>query len=191
MPEFDHIVIAAETLAEGEEFLTALLRTAPEPGGRHDFMGTYNRLWRMGPGEYIELIAIDPDAPAPSFPRWFGLDGFSGAPRLVSWVCRTERLNTAKGSKIMDAARGLLRWRITIPDSGVSECDGLAPLMIDWQGSAHPADRMPDHGFRLLGLNLTHPQPPKLNMKDPRISVAQGDAALVAHISTPHGKITL
>ncbi|WBU54666.1 VOC family protein [Paracoccus sp. SCSIO 75233] len=190
---FDHLVIATEDLSEGEAFLSGVLKTAAQGGGKHGFMGTHNRLWRLGVDEYIELIAIDPGADAPAYPRWFGLDSFSGAPRLVAWVCSTERLNAPKGSTIMDAARGDLRWRITIPESGVSERDGLSPLLIDWQGGPHPARSMEDRGARLLGLDLTHPQPPKLNnMNDPRIKLTRGEApGLVAHISTPQGKVTL
>ena len=187
----DHLVVAARTLPEGEAWLTGLLGVAPEAGGRHDVMGTHNRLWRLGPGEYLELIAIDPDAPAPGRPRWFGLDDFSGPPRLAAWVCRANPLRGQPGSTIMQAARGDLRWRITVPDSGLTDCDGLAPLQIDWGSGPHPTDTMPDHGFRLLRLDLTHPRPPKLDMKEPRLSLAKGERGLVAHISTPRGKVTL
>lgn len=189
--EFDHLVVAAETLAEGEDWLASLLGAAPEPGGAHAFMGTHNRLWRLGPDEYIELIAIDPQAEAPPYPRWFGLDDFRGPPRLAAWVCRAQPLKAPEGSRIMDATRGDLGWRISIPDSGLSGHDGLDPLLIDWLGGPHPAGRMPDLGLRLLALNVTHPKPPRLNMKDPRIAAREGAPGLVAHISTPRGKVTL
>ncbi len=189
--EIDHIVVAAETLAEGEAWLTGLLRVAPEPGGKHGFMGTHNRLWRLGPGEYLELIAIDPEAPPPAHPRWFGLDDFRGPPRLAAWVCRMRPLRAPPGSRIMAAARGDLSWRITVPDGGISDSDGLDPLRIDWDGGAHPAGGMPDRGFRLLRLDLSHPRPPKLDLKDPRLSLHKAEPGLVAHISTPFGKVTL
>lgn len=195
-PEFDHIVIACTDLDEGAAMLSGLLRAAPEPGGKHAFMGTHNRLWRMGVREYIELIAIDPEAPAPAHPRWFGLDQFDGPPRLVAWVCRMSNLKAPEGSTIMKARRGDLSWRITIPDSGVSAMNGLDPLRIDWGDGPHPADAMPDHGLRLIGLDLTWPKPPRLPITDPRIKVKAGEVAaagagLVAHISTPQGKVTL
>ncbi len=189
--EIDHIVVACADLAEGAAWLSDLLHASPEPGGRHEIMGTYNRLWRMGVREYIELIAIDPEAPAPARPRWFGLDRFEGPPRLVAWVCRMRNLKAPEGNRITDAARGDLRWRIAIPDSGVSGSDGLDPLRIDWGTGPHPADTMPDHGFRLIGLDLTHPRPPRLPITDPRVKIKPGEPGLVAHISTPHGKVTL
>ena len=189
--EFDHLVVACTDLGAGEAWLAGLLGAAPEPGGRHGFMGTHNLLWRMGVREYIELIAIDPEAEAPPYPRWFGLDSFNGAPRLIAWVCRMQPLKAPEHSRIMEAARGDLRWRISIPESGVSGSDGLDPLRIDWAGGPHPADAMPDHGFRLLGLDLSHPKPPKLQIADPRVKIKTGDIGLRAHISTPHGKVTL
>lgn len=189
--ELDHIVIAAESLPEGEAWLQDKFHAAPEAGGQHDFMGTHNRLWRLGAREYVELIAIDPGADAPAHPRWFGLDDFRGPPRLVAWVARAKPLSAPPGSTIRDAARGDLRWRISIPDTGLSDCDGLDPLRIDWGRGPHPADAMPDLGMRLLRLDLSHPRPPKLDMKEPRLSLIKGDPGLVAHISTLHGKVTL
>ncbi|MFD1796254.1 VOC family protein [Paracoccus aurantiacus] len=189
---FDHIVVAAQTLPEGEGWLAGLLGVAPEPGGQHAFMGTHNRLWRMGAGEYIELIAIDPQADAPPYPRWFGLDDFRGPPRLVAWVCQAKPLKAPQGSNILQASRGDLNWRIAIPDSGMSDAGGLDPLRIDWGDGPHPANRMPDQGLRLLRLDLSHPQPPKLqDLKDPRLSIQKGEPGIAAHISTPKGKVTL
>ncbi|NHF72155.1 VOC family protein [Paracoccus xiamenensis] len=189
--ELDHLVVAAETLPEGEAMLTDLFRAPPEPGGKHAIMGTHNRLWRLTAREYVELIAIDPQAEAPPYPRWFGLDDFRGPPRLVAWVCRAKPLKPPPGSTIREAARGDLHWRIAIPDSGQSDSDGLDPLRIDWGTGPHPTDTMPDLGLRLLRLDLHHPKPPKLDMKDPRISISKSDPQLAAHISTPFGKVTL
>ena len=45
----------------------------------------YNKLLRLG-DLYLELIAIDPDAPKPERARWFALDDFSGDMRLTNWV---------------------------------------------------------------------------------------------------------
>lgn len=187
----DHIVVAAETLQAGIDWLTARLGVPPLPGGKHPMMGTHNALWHLGGREYLEVIAIDPEAPAPARPRWFGLDGFSGPPRLVAWVARATPLTAPEDSTVSEASRAALRWRIAIPDSGVSAADGLAPLLIDWGSGAHPTDAMPDQGLRLTALTLTHPQPPALALDDPRITIATGPTGLAARISTPKGEITL
>lgn len=188
---FDHLVLAARTLAEGEAYLTDLLGAAPQPGGRHAFMGTHNRLWRLGAREYLELIAIDPDAEAPPYPRWFGLNDFSGPPRLVTWVMRQSPLVAPADSRIMQAARGDLRWQISIPDSGISAHDGIAPLRIDWGGGPHPAEQMPDLGLRLTGLELQHPKPIADLPDDPRIRQASGPAGITARLQSPRGEIRL
>lgn len=187
----DHIVVAAETLAEGVDWLTARLGTRPLPGGKHPMMGTQNALWHLGGREYLEVIAIDPEAPAPSRPRWFGLDQFSGPPRLVAWVARSTPLTAPEGSTVSEASRGDLNWRIAIPDSGVSASDGIAPLLIDWGKGPHPTDRMPEQSLRLTALTLTHPEPPAIALTDPRITVATGPARLSARIVTYAGEVVL
>ncbi|TRW95736.1 VOC family protein [Paracoccus sp. M683] len=190
-PALDHIVVAAESLDAGTDWLTARLGVSPLPGGKHPMMGTHNALWHLGGREYLELIAIDPDAPAPTRPRWFGLNRFSGPPRLVAWVARAHPLTAPQGSSVTEASRGDLRWRIAIPGSGVSAADGLAPLLIDWGHGPHPTDTMPDQGLSLTALTLTHPALPALALDDPRISTAIGPAHLSARLSTPLGEITL
>ena len=62
-------------------------------------MGTHNRLLKIAseayPQAYLEIIAIDPEAPRPARPRWFGLDevDLSAGPRLVHWVGRSPMLD--------------------------------------------------------------------------------------------------
>ena len=94
----DHLVIAAHTLAQGAAWCQATLGVVPGPGGRHAFMGTHNRLLRIDSAgfaqAYLEIIAIDPEAPPPGRPRWFGLDEpalqarLRHAPRLLHAVLR-------------------------------------------------------------------------------------------------------
>ncbi|HSH43331.1 MAG TPA: VOC family protein, partial [Arenicellales bacterium] len=72
--KLDHLVVAAADLAAGREYIEDLLGVRTEAGGRHDAIGTHNQLLRLGDDQYLEIIAVDPDAPAPGKPRWFGLD---------------------------------------------------------------------------------------------------------------------
>ena len=71
-PSLDHLAIATTSI-EGRE-LDELLGVDLSRGGKHERMGTHNRLLRLGPTSYLELISIDPQAPAPGHPRWFELD---------------------------------------------------------------------------------------------------------------------
>ena len=57
-------------------------------------MATHNRLLGLG-DLYLEVIAADPSAPRPAWPRWFDLDRFTGAPRLTNWICACDDLEAA------------------------------------------------------------------------------------------------
>ena len=200
MIAFDHIAIAATALDDGARHLEAALGVPLEPGGRHAQMGTHNRLLSLGPGEYLELITIDPDGTPPGRPRWFGLDAFQGAPRPQGWVLRTDDLDAAldlapegTGTPVL-FRRDTLSWRFALPDSGVQPFDGIAPPLIEWgPGVPHPSGRLPDRGVRLTALTLRHPQADALRAalalltSDPRLSVEPGPAGIVARFDTPSG----
>ncbi|MCF3974861.1 VOC family protein [Paracoccus sp. EGI L200073] len=160
------------------------LGVAPQPGGRHPLMGTHNRLLSLGPGEYLELIAIDPGAAAPAHPRWFGLDRFHGPPRIAGWVMRQSPLVAPAGTTVAEASRGDLRWRITIPDAGQMPGDGAVPMRIDWENGAHPGQSLPDHGLRLARLDLPLGRMP---CADPRL----GPGPFAVHVLTPGGIVAL
>ena len=67
--EIDHLIVACGDLGQGAAWLEARLGEAPQLGGKHALMGTHNMLLRLGARIYLELIAIDPDAPAPQRPE--------------------------------------------------------------------------------------------------------------------------
>jgi hypothetical protein len=159
---FDHLVVAARTLDEGAAWVESRLGVKMSQGGKHALMGTHNRLLSLGADTFLELIAIDPQAPAPSRPRWFGLDTSAMAarlargPALIHWVVRTVDIEAAmkeypEAVEILDLERGDYRWRIGVPSDGRLPCHGECPTLIQWQG-AHPAQRLPDAGCTLLDL---------------------------------------
>jgi hypothetical protein len=73
MARFDHLVVAAASLASGAAWLERRLGVPLQPGGQHSAMGTHNRLLRLGADSYLELIAIDPSLPAPVRPAGLAL----------------------------------------------------------------------------------------------------------------------
>lgn len=198
MLKLDHIAISAESLEAGADWVEMALGVAPTGGGKHPHMGTHNRLLSLG-DLYLEVIAIDPAAPKPAHPRWFSLDTFHGAPRLTNWICRTDDLDAAlrdapEGTgTATDLARGDYRWRFAVPASGRLPFDDRFPALIQWQGDLHPAKSLRDHGIRLTGLQITHPDAPALRtalkaLADPRVQVQLGPYhALRATFDTPHG----
>lgn len=189
MQRLDHIVIACENLAEGGDWLTQKLGRRPDPGGQHPMFGTHNLLLSLGPTEYLELIAIDPFAPAPDRPRWYGLDSFSGDPRVVAWVAQGETFTAPAGSTMTKLSRGNLTWLMTLPDGGAMPGHGTQPLGIRWLTGGHPCAQLLDDGFRLDALRMTHPEPAPLPFPDPRLSLAFGPTRLDAAIRAPDGNI--
>lgn len=168
----DHLVVAAATLDEGARWCEAALGATPAGGGRHDTMGTHNRLLQLSSPAfercYLEIIAIDPDAPPPAHPRWFGLDTVELArrlragPRLIHFVCRTDDVDGLRTSvqalgadpgAPRAASRGAYRWRITVREDGSLALDGALPTLIQWDG-AHPCDALPPSGVALQALRV-------------------------------------
>lgn len=163
MLDLDHLAVAAGTLAEGVEYVEDLLGVKMAAGGKHPLMGTHNQLLSLGPRAYLEVIAIDPDAPAPAHPRWFDLDRFSGAPRMTNWIARTDDLTGARAAAPngigheLALSRGDLRWRMLVPDDGVLPFDGAYPALISWGGDAHPAAMLTYADCLFEGLQIEHP----------------------------------
>jgi hypothetical protein len=200
----DHIAVTAPTLALGAEYVADALGVAPVPGGRHLRMGTHNCLLRLGPSTYLEVLAVDPEAGPPEFPRWFRLDqDVDAPPRLAAWVARTSDVRAAAAAspaygRVEPFERGSLRWDITLPEQGGFVFDGIAPLLIQWRTEPHPTAAMADSGCALMGLEGWHPQAAALSDLLKAIGLQDGfklakgpRPRLVAHIQTPGGLRTL
>lgn len=90
--------------------------------------------------------------------------------------------------------RGDLRWQMAIPATGRLPFDDAYPALIQWHGTAHPVQRLPEAGIRLTLLEVAHPQAAALRaalagrLDDPRLRIVEGPAKdLRASFSTPHG----
>jgi len=159
----DHLVVAARTLEEGAAWVRERLGAECVPGGKHATMGTHNRLLSLGPESYLEVIAIDPEAPAPGGPRWFELDTpamqarLARGPALVHWMERTDDLDAELANypadvRVQSFTRNGLRWRLALTADGSFPGCGTLPTLIQWEG-ARPCDTLPDSGIRLEGLD--------------------------------------
>jgi Glyoxalase-like domain len=199
----DHIAVAARTLDEGAAWVEAELGVSLAEGGKHSAMGTHNRLLSLG-DIYLEVIAIDPEAPRPAGRRWFDLDRFVGPPRLVSWVCRTDDLDAALASAPEGAGRpvvfmrGPYRWRMALPETGILPFDNAYPALMQWDCEVHPVAALPKSDVRLRRLEIVDPEGGALKKSlagkftDPRVVITtEREQVIRARFSTPHGTRTL
>jgi hypothetical protein len=211
----DHLVYAGPDLGAATARVERLLGVKATPGGQHPGRGTRNALIgltagvgavREPPLQYIEIIGPDPDQPAPSLPRPFGIDGLR-EPRLVTWSAKERdlpgRVQSAKsgGVALGAIAEGsrqrpdglLLRWTYT--DPRVVVADGLAPFFINWGTTPHPAASAAG-GVALVGLKAEHPEAERiqrvLGQLGLDLPVSSGQtAALVATLDSPRGRVEL
>ena len=215
----DHLVVMADTLAQGVAWCEATLGVVPAPGGQHPLFGTHNRLLALGGAAfaqaYLEIIAIDPAAGDPGRTRWFDMDDQrlrrqvrAQGPQLIHWVARVPELARAAAAwaalglergAVLPASRmtprGLLEWQITVREDGQRLLDGCLPTLIQW-GAVHPADALPASGIALESLSLRHPQAALLRAALDAVGLAgvavePGPAALQARLATPRGAVTL
>ncbi|MEJ2860105.1 VOC family protein [Actinomycetospora flava] len=207
-PAVDHLIVAAQDLAQGVPALEAQLGVRLAAGGRHAAFGTHNALLALGGSTYLELIAVDPEAPPPDRPRWFGLDTAAvrarlvDGPRLLHWVARPTVLPPGPDDhgERLRLSRDALLWTVTVPADGSLPGDGggLVPSLIAWDSpGAHPTDGLEDVGVRLERLVLATPDAPALRRRlaalglSGSVTVADGPPTLRAELRTPAGSVVL
>jgi hypothetical protein len=206
----DHLVVGAQRLSQGCDWVESALGVRPQPGGRHVAMGTHNALLRLGPRLFLEVIAVDPDGTAPQRPRWFDLDEprmratLAEGPHLIHYVARTGDVAALAAQSpidlgaILPMARGDHRWQITVPADGHLPGRGLVPTLIQWPDARHPAELLPDHGLSLVALAGEHPDPAPIRAAVARLGLADSvkvtygqSPRLAAMIRTRRGVITI
>ncbi|MEO1329719.1 MAG: VOC family protein [Pseudomonadota bacterium] len=213
--QFDHLVIGAETLDAGAAWAERVLGADIAPGGAHPLMSTHNRLARLPVG-YLEIIAVDPSAPAPARPRWYGLDApetrarLATGPQPLTWVVAVADLDAAAAAareadwapgEILTVTRGDLSWRMTVPADGAPPEGGVLPTLIEWPeslGRAAPRDQMRDAGLELTGLTLRCPDRSAIlqrlravgaDMPGVALAVEDGPPGISVGLSTPKGPV--
>lgn len=211
----DHLVYATPDLAGTVADIEARFGVAPQPGGAHVGLGTFNALLGLGERTYLEIVGPDPAQPAPDFPRPFGVDSLERA-TLVAWCAAPRR----PLPEIVIAAREagfdpgdilpmsrqrldgvLIEWTLTL---GALPENGVLPFFIDWGRTEHPTHGL-QVGGTLVRLDLHHPQPRSIDMmlsavsdesvlgdEESLISLNYADhAAINAEILTANGPVIL
>ena len=197
----DHLAVVASNLAEGCEYVKDSLGIEVPFGGEHTRMGTHNCLAKLGSDEFLEVIAVNPDAPKPHHPRWFNLDLHGNrAPYLAHWVARTDDIDSklrtvdATVGNALECVRGKLTWQLSVPDDGSFAFDGAFPSIIEWPSKPYPGAAMCDVGCSLVAFEIAHPDHKALrqalqpHVNDERITLVEGASIkLKASVNTPTG----
>jgi len=158
----DHVAVAGETLAEAVAHGEAALGVPLLPGGEHAHYATHNHLLGLEDGLYLEAIALDPSQPAPEYPRWFGLDEFTGAARLDKWILRCDEIAAAQDAfpeagAPVHLTRGDLSWSMLVPPDGRLPFGGQFPAIIQWHTDTPPGMTLPAAALRLERLTICGP----------------------------------
>ncbi len=180
--QIDHLVIMAQSLAQGVQWCEATLGVTPAPGGEHAQCGTHNCLFKIAtpshPLAYLEIIAINPAAKKPAGAatrRWFDMDdaavqaAVAQAPRLLHFVATTDDIQGARSAlkalgiergpavhASRHSRRGLLQWQITVREDGQRLFNGALPSLIQWgkAGDAEPLRLHPRNSLPRSGVSL-------------------------------------
>ena len=207
MTELDHIAVIAPDLATGVAWVREALGVEMPPGGTHPRMGTHNHLVGLGPDVYLEVIAVDPEAPQPPHRRWFGLDDRDAVERhwregrrLRGYVARCKDIVETIGDegktfgRPMRISRGDRWWLFAVRPDGELPLGGAAPCLIDWVGQGTVAPIMPDLGLRLQSLSVATPDPDAVHAALDAIGMTRKpeirsgpEVRLTATIATPQG----
>jgi len=167
--EMDHIMVAARTLEEGVAYVEDALGVRLSGGGKHRQMGTHNKLLRLGDDLYLEVIAVDPEAPPPAGERWFALSHPQTWERLQrpvvwTWVVRTASplalFAADKGfaGDIQTIRRDALHWQMVLANDGSMQADGAWPTLIQWPPGIHPVASLAKSGCTCRRLEVMHPR---------------------------------
>ena len=202
----DHLLYACCELQRGMDEIESLLGVRPVKGGHHPLFGTHNALLALGPGIYLEIIARDPDLPAPE--RGALVDMPPGtASRLLTWALRTESIrkmvfdaqqseigigNVETGSRT-NPDGSTLRWELTDPRA--MPMNGAVPFLISWGNTTHPSTTAPPGG-RLVELVIEHPEADRVRralsaLKANTEAIAGDEFRITAKIRTRNGLVLL
>lgn len=206
----DHLVVAADCLDTGVDYLQQRLGVPFSEGGKHINFGTHNALLRLGSAQYLELIALDPQPAAVAQASWYALHSpelqrrIAVRPRLITWVACTDRLETSGGRYAgpdficESLTRDQLQWRMCRPaDSGLV-ADGVLPYLIEWETAEHPSKNLPAVGCSLVELTISCPltsllsdELMALGLRDTLCIISGQSSGLQAIVQTPSGNVTL
>lgn len=206
----DHLLLGAPTLESGIAWLAERTGVRAVPGGSHPGLGTWNAIASLGPAQYVEIIAPDPDQEGVETFYVPGLRDFEG-PRIATWAARADDLRSRfgeslppgftcepsrSGSRIRpDGSR--LAWSLAFPrhiHHGVFS--GAWPFFIEWEDAALHPGRSTPAGLGLRAMSIAHPAANVLAAGfqafgiDPGL-IESATARIRVELDTPRGVVVL
>ena len=201
MNQLDHIVIAAPDLDAAKQEFADRTRVTPIDGGQHVGRGTRNALVSFGAGQYLEIIAPDPEQ---DIGDTFGaaLAGLSET-RLLHWAVRVSGLEAVaevaraagfEPGPIFETSRAqadgvVLNWKLM--GVGGHDAGGFVPFYIDWLDCPHPADTSVVVGpLTVFELHLPADDPARqLLAGTDNVTLEAGSRALTVRFDSPGGPV--
>ncbi|HEY7149723.1 MAG TPA: VOC family protein [Gaiellaceae bacterium] len=147
MTELDHVLIAVDDLQAASREIEQRHGLASVEGGRHQGLGTANRIVPLG-STYLELVAVadEAEAAASGFGGWVA-EGVR--PRLLGWCLRTDDLDAVAAGLGLTTTAGsrarpdgtVLSWRMAGLERSADEPS--LPFFIEWgPGTPYPGEAL-------------------------------------------------
>ena len=147
MIALDHVLIAVGDLDAAARQVEERQGLASVEGGRHQGLGTANRIVPLGE-TYLELVTVVDDAEAATsvFGSWVA---GGERPRLLGWCARVDDIDAAAGRLGLTIAEGararpdgtVLRWRMAGLERSTDE--PALPFFIEWgAGTPYPGEAL-------------------------------------------------
>jgi hypothetical protein len=145
--KLDHVLIAGSDLGAAAHEVEERLGLASVEGGRHQGLGTANRIVPLG-DTYLELVSVVDEAEAAEsgFGRWVA---GGDLPRLLGWCVRTADLDEVADGLSLKIAEGsrarpdgtTLTWRMAGLEQSAAEPS--LPFFIEWgAGTPYPGEAL-------------------------------------------------
>jgi len=202
----DHLIVVAPSLESGIAEIEERLGVRPSTGGRHEGRGTQNALLSLGDGQYLELLAPDPEQSLPAERRFLRVSERTPF-HLATWAAKASNLDEVRrGAETARVPLGepraggrrredgtVLAWRSLGADE--PRLSGLIPFFIDWGDTPHPSSAAAQ-GCTLRALRAQHPDAEgvraALHALGLELEVSAGEKpGLIASIECPRGVVEL
>jgi hypothetical protein len=208
MAAIDHLVLVAESLDQGAEFVAQQLGVEARYAWKNAYFGTHSLAVKLGGECHLEIIAIDADAPHPDRPRWYGLDQpdmkrtLMRRPRLFGWAVRVANLGAVINTAMFDVGEPValqqddIGWRQTVPKNGNLILFGAGPSIVERTTMDRPTRLLEDQGCKLEELRIFDETPENMRQRlasigaDGLVTIVQGnqgESRIEALIETPQG----